>query len=253
MELIDRTGEINYNIYNNQMIILKYINARNIIVVFENGYKVKSNYLSFKKGSIKSPYDKSVNNIGYLGEGNYKDKINGIESREYTTWSNLLKRCYNKKTQEKHPTYINCTVCSEWHNFQVFAKWFNENYYEVDNEKTHLDKDILIKGNKVYSPKTCCFVSSKINMLFTKSNIVRGDYPIGVSWHKIRNLFSANCNNGNKKKIHLGYFNTPEKAFYEGYKPYKEKLIKQYADAYKDKIPKNLYDALYKYEVEITY
>ena len=42
-----------------------------------------------------------------------------------------------------------------------------------------------------------------------------------------------------------------EEAF-KSYKTFKEKYIKQVADEYKDKIPKKLYDAMYRYEVEIT-
>lgn len=252
MELIDRTGEINYNMFGSKMIISEYKNARNVIVEFENGYKTQSNYGLFKKGKIKSLYNKSVEGVGYLGEGKYEDKINGIATIEYVTWKNLLKRCYNKECQEKRPTYKGCTICDEWLNFQTFSQWYNDNWYEIDYGKMCLDKDILLKGNKIYSPKTCIFVPQKINNLFTKSDAKRGDYPIGVSWHKGVQLFTSTCNDVDKKRVHIGYHKTPEEAFYKGYKPFKEKVIKRVAEIYKDKIPQKLYDALYRYVVEIT-
>lgn len=119
-----------------------------------------------------------------------------------------------------------------------------------------LDKDILYKGNKVYSPKNCVFVPEKINILFIKSNKSRGGYPIGVSYHKQNRKFVAKCSiydfKENKQKlIYLGCYDTPEKAF-KAYKQFKEKHIKKVADYYKDKIPNKLYQAMYDYEVEIT-
>ena len=113
----------------------------------------------------------------------------------------------------------------------------------------HLDKDILCKGNKIYSPNNCVFVPQRINELFTKRNKLRGDYPIGVDFNKRNKLFRARCSTlqGNK---HLGYYKTKEEAF-KVYKIEKEKEIKNRADNYKDFIPEKLYSAMYKYEVEI--
>lgn len=157
-----------------------------------------------------------------------------------------------KNLKTVHPTYKGCTVCDEWHNFQVFAKWYDENYYLLDDQRTELDKDILIKGNKTYSPETCVFVPQRINGLFTKREKDRGNLPIGVSLHKKYNKYYSRYNNGLGKTIHLVSYNTPEEVFYLGYKPHKEQLIKEIADEYKGKIPQKLYEAMYKYEVEIT-
>jgi hypothetical protein len=113
-----------------------------------------------------------------------------------------------------------------------------------------LDKDILFKGNKIYSPETCVFVPSDINILFTKTNAKRGDFPIGVTYNKKVGKYQSRCN-VNSKLIHIDFFNTPEEAFF-AYKIFKEKLIKHIANKYKDKIPNNLYEAMLRYEVEIT-
>ena len=253
---IDRTGEIGYNNYGTKMVITKCVSAKEIYVEFQDEYKfiAKTQYDNFKIGNVKNPYDKTVHNIGYIGVGKYTSKINKEYTKEYRTWQGMLERCYDKIYQNKYPTYIGCIVCEEWHNFQNFAKWYEENYYEIEGQKMCLDKDILFKGNKIYSPQTCMFVPNRINVLFIKSEKARGKYPIGVGESgKIRNPFRAYCSvcdeNG-KHYIALGNHNTIEKAF-TCYKNFKEKYIKQVADEYKDYIPTELYEAMYRYEVEI--
>ena len=250
MKFNDRTGEKGVNKWGSKMTIINYNNNANIKIEFENGYEIGTTYREFKKGSVKSPYDKSVYGIGYLGVGNYKTYYyDTIKTEEYRVWCHMLERCYDDKHREKFPTYKGCSACEEWLCFQNFAKWFNENFYEIEEETMHLDKDILCKGNKIYSPNNCVFVPQRINELFTKRNKLRGDYPIGVDFNKRNKLFRARCSTlqGNK---HLGYYKTKEEAF-KVYKIEKEKEIKNRADNYKDFIPEKLYSAMYKYEVEI--
>lgn len=255
---IDRTGEKNINTFGSEMIIVEYRMNRDIDVYFpEYDWTFKhTRYNDFKKGNIKCPYERRVYGIGYIGEGEYKTKINGKRTKCYKTWQGMLERCYNPKCHGKHPTYINCKVCEEWLCFQNFAKWYYENYYEIDGERMCLDKDILHRNNKIYSPENCIFVSERINTLFIKCDKMRGEYPIGVSYYKQNNRFVAQCSvydfKENKiKKIHLGYYNTPEEAF-NAYKQFKEQYIKQVAEYYKNLIPTELYNALYNYKVEIT-
>lgn len=161
-----------------------------------------------------------------------------------------------KKLKDKYSTYKNCTVCDEWLYYPNFKQWYDNNYYEVNNEEMHLDKDILNKGNKVYSPETCVFVPQSINSLFIKSDKTRGDLPIGVDWHKANQVYQTRCRVFNVKTLknnskYLGCYNTPQEAF-DTYKKAKEENIKQIADYYKDRIPSKLYDTMYSYEVEIT-
>ncbi len=169
--------------------------------------------------------------------------------KENQTWQNMKKRCYDKKYHNMRPTYKDCNLCEEWKCFTNFKEWYNKNYYKVDNERMCLDKDILIKGNKLYSPNTCIFVPARINSLFTKTNKKRGNLPIGVYSYKSK--FKVQCNNKNGKRTFLGYYNTKEEAF-NAYKEFKENVIKQIANEYKEKIPERLYNAMYNYKVEIT-
>lgn len=252
---IDRTGEENINNFGSKMVIVEYRMNRDIDVYFPEYNWIAKNviYQNFKKGEIKCPYEPSVYGVGYIGEGKYKCKENGKTTRVYKTWHGILERCYDNKCHEKHPTYIDCKVSEEWHNFQNFAKWYEDNYYEVEGQKMHLDKDILVKGNKIYSPETCIFVPQTINLLFTKRQNYRGKSVIGTSPVNGKYLVKChliNLKTGKSKQKNLGYYNTQEKAF-EVYKYYKEKNIKQVADYYREQIPEILYNILYNYEVEI--
>jgi hypothetical protein len=247
-----KIGQINKNRFDSVMIVEEYIDSETVVVRFENGnYRVVTNWDQFIKGKVMNVYDKSMYGVGYLGDGKYKTSVNYNQTPQFKTWHGMLKRCYKDKYKEKFPTYNECIVCDEWHNFQNFAAWYDQNYYEIENERMELDKDILVKGNKIYSPDTCVFVPKKINYLFLKCDARRGDLPIGVYQHTETKKYVANCSDGNKKTINLGCYTTPEKAF-SVYKIYKEKLIKQFAEHYKVKIPNNLYEAMMKYEIDIT-
>lgn len=180
-----------------------------------------------------------------VGINDYELSTKGLLS--YKRWANMLRRCYDKEYHVKKPTYIGCKVCEEWLRFSNFKKWFDENY--VDGYA--LDKDILIKGNKVYSPETCCFVPAALNSLLTKRDFHRGSYPVGVQKPQ-RSRFLASLHI-NGKATRIGRFDTVEEAF-AAYKQARETHIKEVAQKYFDdgKITKRVYDALMKYEVEIT-
>lgn len=168
---------------------------------------------------------------------------------EYYRWHGMLQRCYDNKFIEKHDTYRGCSVCEKWKYFTAFRDWFRNpcNGY-IDGY--NLDKDILVKGNKIYSPDTCCFVPPEINILFTKTNKLRGDLPIGVQHYgdKYKVLLQYN---GYPK--YLGLFSSVEEAF-SAYKKAKEDYIKEKADYYfkQGLITEKVYNALYNYKVEIT-
>ena len=245
----DRLNEIGYNNNGERMTIVRYGNATDIDIQFDDGTIVEHReYGHFKKGQIENPFFSSVCGVGCIGIGEFKSRDeNGKKTKCYTTWKGMHERCYDPKCQEKHPTYKGCTVDKRWHNYQEYAKWHIENYYEIEGQIMTLDKDILCKGNKVYSAETCIFVPQFINSLFTKSNKIRGEYPIGV--YKQGDKFKAQLNKG-KDNQHLGTFNTAIEAF-QAYKQAKETYVKELAEEYKGKIPCKLYEAMIAYEVEI--
>ena len=250
----ERVGEVGMMNCGEIAIIVNYANCNDITVQFEStGELVKTTYSCFKNGLVKSRFIPSVYGVGYLGYEKAVDE-NGKALKSYSVWLSMLRRCYYDEFQKAHPTYKGCYVCTEWLNYSNFKKWFNDNYYEIEEERIALDKDILVKGNKTYSPDTCVFVTQNINTLFIKHNKARGKYPIGVYFNKNAKKYQAKCRtfyNGKSQQKDLGYYNTIEDAF-NAYKQFKEAYIKQIADEYKDKIPDKLYKAMYNYKVEIT-
>jgi hypothetical protein len=134
----------------------------------------------------------------------------------YMRWRDMIKRCYDPKYHAKQPTYIDCSVCDSWLMFSNFRNWM----VNQDWEGKELDKDLLVKGNKVYSPETCVFVSRELNTLLNSSAAIRGEWPIGVSFDKRDRKFQAQCSiNGKNKRI--GSYDTPEDA-HKAYIEFKE-------------------------------
>lgn len=256
MNKTDRIGERNYNTFGSEMVIVDYRKYSDIDVYFsEYDWTAKNvQYYNFKNGNIKCPYERRTCGMGYLGEGKYKSKENGKKTRVYITWRNMLKRCYSEKEHKRHPTYIGCESDKYWLCFQNFSNWDKNNYYEVEGERMCLDKDILIKHNKIYSPETCVYVPQTINTLFTKRQNGRGESCIGTTPFQGKYMVQCwliNPQTGKSKQEYLGLYDTQEKAF-EVYKYYKEKNIKQVADYYKSLIPQRLYNGMYNYIIEIT-
>lgn len=230
--------------------VVEYKNSADVKIRFldETNYIMDGIYAqALRNGSVKNPMHPSVHGIGFVGTGKYKQYLSAyVKSPEYTSWCSMLNRCYNPKVKEVRPTYDSAIVCKEWHNFQNFADWCN---HQIGfNCGWHLDKDILIKGNKTYSPTTCVFVPQEINALFVKSNKVRGKYPIGVSFDKSKNIFTATMSKwGNFYKI--GQFRTPDVAF-AAYKKEKEAYIKEVATKFKEVVDHRVTLALMNYTVE---
>ena len=145
-------------------VIVDYLGTHNVIVRFKTGYTTSVSAFHVRNGRVKDKIMPIVCGVGFIGDGAYMAKENGKESCVYSIWKAMLSRCYSKNTLINRPTYIDCTVCVEWHNFQDFAKWYNENH-PSDELKYDLDKDIKVDGNKIYSPETCMFVTPEENTI----------------------------------------------------------------------------------------
>lgn len=239
-------GEVNINTYGTKMKIIAARSNDDIDIQFldENHYiKEHNTYSNFKSGQVKNPYDKSRFNIGYIGVGDVPIKINGKVNVIYSIWGSMLERCYGFKERKRHPTYYGkCTVCEEWHCFQTFAKWYIKESYPV-NGRLHIDKDILISENTVYSPSTCLLMPQRINELFTVRRNKEG-MPQCIRTTKT-GRYSVSYGG-----INLGICDTYEDAC-EKYKTAKKNKIIEVAIEYKDIIPRKAYDALMNYEVII--
>jgi len=157
----------------------------------------------------------------------------------YQRWKNMLMRCYDPKFHVSKPTYKGCTVCNEWLTFSNFKRWM----IKQDWKGKQLDKDLLIKGNKIYGPDKCVFVSSRVNSLLSDSAAIRGKYPIGVFKHSVNNSFIAKCK-VNGKNIHIGSFSSPDVAF-DAYKKFKSDRIREIASTLEEPVRSALLSRVY--------
>ena len=229
-------------------IITKYVNASNVHIKFLNtGYETVTLNSCILSGEIRDRYFPSVHGVGIVGEESSRDS-NGNKLKEYFLWNHMLTRCYGKKAKLKLPSYEDCTASTNFKYFPYFKDWCSKQM-GFGNEGWQLDKDILVKGNKIYSEDTCCFVPAEINSVFIKCDRSRGEYPLGVNYHKATRKFVAQISY-RKIKTHLGLYDTAEDAF-KAYKKSKEKLIKSLADKYMDVLDPRVYKAMVEYEVEI--
>lgn len=242
--------------------VIDYKDAHNVMVMFYETMSVSTmEYGNLKKGSFIDRFKPSLYGVGYLGKTGRT--INN--EKAYAAWNHILSRCYNPEVQKKQPYYYDCSVDTRWHCFAVFEKWFmqqDQRHFKEDYDvgrRWSIDKDILVRGNKVYSPETCCFVPNEINSAVTKPKrrLSHQGLPEGVGLIKPKTLgskvgYTARAHTGTTDKDrYLGYYDTPEKAF-KVYKRVKEGHIKSLAEKWKGKIDDKVYEALLEWKIEIT-
>lgn len=186
----------------------------------------------------KLVYGVGINDADYVVQQfEYRVYINGKQKRKliwgcpfYQTWKGILQRGYSSKFKETNPTYQDCYVSTEWHLFSNFKQWMEQQkWQDKDCKKLQLDKDILFEGNKEYSKDKCIFVPSCINLFLTDRVNDRGDWPLGVNWHKNSSKFQAQGTDGKGKRIYLGLFTDPNEA-HLAWKEYKHELALEYAE-----------------------
>lgn len=190
---------------------------------------------------------------------------NGKKVKEYEAWRSMLKRCLDDGYLEREPTYNGCSISEEWTYYKNFYNWITsqENYkqWKKGGKGWAIDKDIIHKGNKIYSSENCFLVPQNINNLFTTRKLHRGEYPIGVSYSKKNNKFLAYCSDPFRERNdggryigqYLGSYTNQKDAFY-AYKVYKENIIRKVAEIefQKGNITQKCYDAMLNYKIEIN-
>ena len=178
-------------------------------------------------------------------------KVDGKIVKEYDLWQSMLSRCFSEKYQTRYPTYKGCNVSDNFLNYTFFYDWCQEQtgFGKVDEKGRYweLEKDLLFTGNKTYSETNCVFVPHEINLFFNNHGNARGEYPVGVYFHKASGKFKAQCK-VNGKRQHLGLFNTPQEAF-AVYKHFKEDLCKQLALKWQSEIDERLFNVMMKWDV----
>ena len=166
---------------------------------------------------VKLVYGVGINDANYVTQLSEElGYVDGVRKRKlvwicpfYQAWRDMLGRGYSERCKLKRPTYRGVTVCEDWWLFSTFRLWMEQQDYKGN----HLDKDLLIRGNKVYCPEACVFISAQVNTFMAERCGDRGEYKIGVYWVKKDCKFTAQCSNPfTNKQENLGRFLTEEAA-----------------------------------------
>ena len=227
--------------------VIDYKSEKEVTVMFyEPFYIARCKLGNLKRGTVKNPYKPLIHGVGWFGQGKYTTKNFKFG---YEIWKGLLARVYS----DELPTYKDVTVCDEWLDFQNFAGWCETQEFFGAKDKRgksyDLDKDLLVKGNKVYSPDTCCFIPHEVNQIFRSTLSFRGDNAVGVIYRpKIRKFVARLSKWG--KLFHLGQRETEEEAFLL-YKKEKEAYLQQVSEKWKGLVDDKVCQALMCYKVEI--
>ena len=160
----------------------------------------------------------------------------------YRAWNEMLRRAYCPKFLARFPTYIGVTVCEEWHSFMAFRDWMETQ----DWQGKHLDKDIIVPGNKVYSPDTCVFVPPAINTLLIDSAASRGEWPIGVNWNKRDKRYYSRIKIAGREK-YLGRFTCP----HEAHMAWRKAKVRIVRDAAREQDDPRVYAGLMRHAARI--
>lgn len=223
--------------------IHEYVGAYGVYAKFEDtGYVSKTSAGNIRKGLVRDNLAKTVRGVGCFGVGPFKSRHpnNGPCTKEYGTWSSMIFRCYaDSRDESVFRNYSDCSVCEEWHNFQNFAEWC-QTQPEMLFEDSSIDKDIKVKGNKIYSPETCCFVPQYINtdvtgMKHQNSSGKAGVWKCKDSYISEITMFGAKSN--------LGNFSSLDDANHV-HNRVKEAYISALADIFRVKINPNIYAKL---------
>lgn len=175
--------------------IIDYKDAHSVMVMYYDTMSVSTmEYSNLQKGSFVDRFKPSLYGVGYIG----KTGRTVCNKQAYAACNHILRRCYSKEFQEVQPYYKGCSVDPRWHSFAVFEEWFMQQEQRLFREgydvgrRWSIDKDILVRGNKVYSPETCCFVPNEINSAVTKPKRreTHKHLPEGVGLIKARTLGS---------------------------------------------------------------
>lgn len=238
-------GDI-YNITDGGTItVLEIVSSTNVLIRHNDrhGHTCRVQAIYIATGGIKNPYTPTLYGRGYIGFGQYVCSINGQHTREYRVWNAIFQRCYNPTVQVKQPQYIGCTVDERWWNFQNFASWYcNSGYVNLNYD---IDKDLLIRGNRVYSPDVCLMLPREINSAIANRFSDNG-LPNGVS--ATNGKYVARASFGGKARNFGTYETTLEASM--AYNKARQQHLLNIAEKWRNHIEPRAYKALLVYAQE---
>ena len=128
----------------------------------------------------------------------------------YSCWNRMLERGHSLKFKTKYSAYDGVTVHPDWHRLSKFTEWLNTQP-QVNWQELQIDKDLLVKGNKVYGPDTCCFLTNRENSVFRPRNSIKlGSVSKNDRYERKKPWMCriTRCN----KHFFIGSFSTKEEA-----------------------------------------
>ena len=178
-----------------------------------------------------------------------------IATPAYKQYRAIIERCRaDGKTQKTYASYVGVTLSEDFDTFEKWLEWAKQQIgfgNTSNNGKVWpLDKDILLKGNKLYSPDYCVFIPNEINNFVTNRKADRGEYPIGVHYSTKEKKYIASCSM-NSKKYYIGGYHSIEESFM-AYKQFKEQAAKQLATQYNNLVDIRVINALNSFTVDIN-
>ena len=233
--------------------IIEYIDTNRITVQFDGlgSFITNCTFYNLKTGKVKNYYYPSVCGIGYIGDKNIEPPfVNGKITHCYDVWHNMITRCYDAKFVSQNLLYEDCSVDTEWHNFQNFAKWWKSevlsDFKDSRGRSSAIDKNLMSKERRgnLYSEQTCTLLPEEIKIALITGDFRKYDLPSGV--FSKGNCFSARISKYNKS-IYIGSFSTPEEASL-AYQQEKRNYIKELAKKYESVLTSRVFNRLMEWK-----
>lgn len=206
------SGTIHETNFNGKLKVIEYYGWDKVAVEFIlTGHNGLFRANDIRRGIAKDPLFPSVFGVGFLGVGPHKASVKRKVTNAYYIWNSMIGRCYSSDAPKRYPSYVGCTVCAEWHSFQVFGDWFVINH----KEGLQIDKDIKFSGNRVYSPDTCIFVKAQENSEKAHSKNYRFISPSG----EVIEIYNLNkfCRENNLCNRHMNSVNLGKRKHHRGW------------------------------------
>ena len=275
--------------------VLVYYGGNKSVIEFKSTHNLAMiQYRYFLACDNVDCLEPSVYGVGILGVRSATTKYKAF----YEIWLGLLSRtCYHRV--DCLPTYKDCTIDKSWLYLPNFINWYvsqinyNTTILEIlklEKSEFQVDKDILNKGNKLYSPEFCTLVPATINKALSYSYSKESNLPICIchsthhygyqvavnyNGNRITHNISHNKANSNENaeyfrsiaKQYIGIKDIPKDQWasvgycFLWYKERKEAEIKRLAEYWYNYsyngnivhvITKECYDALMNWEVDIN-
>lgn len=224
-------------------VVIEIKSSKEVYIKFDNTGGINKVWsIQIRKGEVKDKFAPTVYGFGFIGNENIKQDV--LTKKASDLWRSMILRCYSTESNRSFASYADKTVCEEWRSFLLFKLWFiekvNSGHYK---EGWHLDKDLLFKGNKVYSPTTCVFIPKEINLALPLSKNGK-DY----GYIEYRGKCRASCMNILGKTEHL--YGTKEECI-NWYKNKKRESLLSKAELFKGELEPQAYLALINYANDI--